>query len=214
MKAPQSPGPCPEAAHTEHWCQAWCLWLWPGSRTVTTVQGFLLLSAQSRLWELSGDLKQASTGNRSHQPGEMWDWERLHVFRERCWDYWYLAGNVSSGTFAIKSVLGRRGVSLPSLRPHGTAVAVGRSLFSTASGLTNAGRAGPGLPACPEWCRKRLTSLVCQLGPAASGSEGKGWWSQGFSLEQGRLGNARSMSGNPQNRSRLCQLGFVTGKCF
>lgn len=58
--------------------------------------GLVFLPAQSRLWELTHDLKQASTGNGSDQGGGMWNWEQLHLFSERCWDHWDLAGNASS----------------------------------------------------------------------------------------------------------------------
>ena len=145
MKDPQSPGPCPEATHQTPV---------PGLVSVALARlvdfdhhpGLVLLPAQSRLWELTHDLEQASSGNGSDQAGGMRSWEQLHLFSGRCWDHWDLAGNASSweawdmGHFAIKSVLGGKGRSLPSLRragPHWAAVAVERSLLSTASGVAD-----------------------------------------------------------------------------
>lgn len=130
-KDPQSPGPCPEATHTERRCQAWCLWLWPGSKALTTIQAH---SPVQGVGTNSGP-ETASTGNGSDPSGDaelqtalfVW-WEVLGPLGPggECWDM----GRLGHGTFDIKSILGRRVRSLTGLRCpglHWAVVAVERS---------------------------------------------------------------------------------------
>lgn len=118
------------------------------------------------------------------------------------------------GTFAIKSTVGMRFRSLPGLRcagPHWTAVAVGRSFLSTASGIPNAGSTW--IPSLAKVVREALTTLVCLLCPAPGENKGKDRCSQGFSLEQECWG-VPAQPGSPQNSSRQHWVVFITGKCF